>query len=57
MIDFSRRYRIRESPFGGEPREAANIRDPGASAGAKGETLSVYFNDHNVHLLEIITYE
>ena len=40
-----------------EPREAANIRDPGASTNAKGETLSVYFNDHNGHLLEIITYE
>ena len=44
-------------PFGDEPREAANIRDPGASSNAKGETLSVYFNDHNGHLLEIITYE
>ena len=44
-------------PFGDEPREAANIRDPGASTNAKGETLSVYFNDHNGHLLEIITYE
>jgi hypothetical protein len=44
-------------PFGDEPREATNMRCPGASTGAKGETLSVYFNDHNVHLLEIITYE
>ena len=44
-------------PFGDEPKEAANIRDPGASTDAKGETLSVYFNDHNGHLLEIITYE
>lgn len=44
-------------PFGDEPREAANMRGPGASTGAKGETLSVYFNDHNGHLLAFITYE
>ena len=44
-------------PFGDESREAANIRVLGASTGDKGETLSVYFNDHNGHLLEIITYE
>jgi hypothetical protein len=30
---------------------------PGASTGDKGETLSVYFNGHSGHLLEIITYE
>jgi len=30
---------------------------PGASTGDKCETLSVYFNGHSGHLLEIITYE
>ena len=44
-------------PFGDESREAANIRVLGASTGDKGETLSVYFSDHNGRLLEIITYE
>jgi len=40
-----------------ESREAANMLVPGASTGDKGETLSVYFNGHSGHLLEIITYE
>ena len=44
-------------PFGDESREAANILVLGASTGDKGETLSVYFNDHPGHILEIITYE
>ena len=43
--------------FGNEPREAANMLVPGASTGDKCETLSVCFNDHSGHLLEIITYE
>jgi len=44
-------------PFGNESREAANMLVPGASTGDKCETLSVYFNGHSGHLLEIITYE
>jgi len=43
--------------FGNESREAANMLVPGASTGDKCETLSVYFNGHSGHLLEIITYE
>ena len=54
---FYRFFQAIKDPFGGEPREAASIRDPGAGAGAKGETLSVYFNDYNGHLLAFITYE
>ena len=44
-------------PFGSESREAANMLVPGASTGGKCKTLSVYFNGHSGHLLEIITYE
>ena len=44
-------------PFGNEPREAANMLVPGASTGGKCKPLSVYFNGHSGHLLEIITYE
>ena len=44
-------------PFGNESREAANMFVPGASTSHKCETLSVYFNGHSGHLLEIITYE
>ena len=43
-------------PYGDGPRDTANMRGPGTSTGAKGETLSVYFSDPSGHLLEIITY-
>lgn len=44
-------------PYGDDPRDTSNMKGPGISTGAKGETLSVYFNDPNGHLLEIITYD
>ena len=59
-VHFDRSFQaIKDSgiPFRDESREAANIRVPGASTGDEGETLSVYSNDRNGHLLEIITYE
>jgi len=43
-------------PFGDGPRDKTNMRGPGISTGAKGETLSVYFSDPSGHRLEIITY-
>ncbi len=43
-------------PYGDGPRDTTNMRGPGISTGAKGETLSVYFSDPSGHLLEIITY-
>ena len=43
-------------PYGDGPRDTANMRGPGISTGARGETLSVYFSDPSGHLLEIITY-
>ena len=43
-------------PFGDGPRDKTNMRGPGISSGAKGETLSVYFGDPNGHRLEIIPY-
>jgi len=43
-------------PFGDGPRDKTNMRGPGISNGAKGETLSVYFGDPSGHRLEIITY-
>ena len=43
-------------PFGDGPTDKTNMRGPGISTGAKGETLSVYFGDPSGHRLEIITY-
>ena len=43
--------------FGDGPRESDNMRGPGPSTGAKGDTQSVYFKDPNGHLLEIISYD
>ena len=43
-------------PFGDGPRDKTNMRGPGISTGAKGETLSVYFADPSGHRLEILTY-
>ncbi len=43
-------------PYGDGPRDKTNMRGPGISTGAKGETLSVYFSDPSGHRLEIITY-
>ncbi len=43
-------------PYGDGPRDKTNMRGPGISTGAKGETLSVYFGDPSGHRLEIITY-
>ena len=42
--------------FGDGPRDKTNMRGPGISTGARGETLSVYFSDPSGHRLEIITY-
>ena len=42
--------------FGAGPRDKANMLGPGNSAGARGETQSVYFGDSNGHRLEIIIY-
>ena len=50
--------RIQESgiPYGDGPMNKTNMRGPGKSSGAKGETRSVYFSDPSGHRLEILTY-
>ena len=50
--------RVKESgiPYGDGPLNKANMRGPGISTGAKGETRSVYFGDPSGHRLEILTY-
>ena len=51
--------RIRASgiAYGDSPGQTANMRGPGPSSGVHGSTESVYFEDPNGHILEILTYD
>jgi len=51
--------RIRNSgtSYGDGPSKPTNMNGPGRSTGVHGTTYSVYFNDPNGHLLEILTYD
>lgn len=51
--------RIRDAgiPFGDGPARTTNMKGPGPSAGVHGPTDSVYFEDPNGHILEILTYD
>jgi catechol 2,3-dioxygenase-like lactoylglutathione lyase family enzyme len=50
--------RIRESGvvYGDGPGRRQNMRGPGRSTGTRGATHSVYFDDPDGHILEILTY-
>jgi catechol 2,3-dioxygenase-like lactoylglutathione lyase family enzyme len=50
--------RIRDAgiPYGDAFDAAANMRGPGPSDGARGDTRSLYLFDPNRHLIEILSY-
>ena len=43
-------------PYGDAFDQVGNMRGPGVAEGAQGETVSLYCNDPNGHLIEIVSY-